>query len=266
MMPSAPHAALWRAKAAELAVAAYSVPAGPDVVHAGQRRPPGEPAAGLQRLRRRHRREPPADPPRLRRQRPAALALRGLRPAGAAAGAGGDVPRRRARLLRAQHPQLPGGRAQPGRPPARPSSPPAARATCPAPTPSTTRRATTGARSAEPTSSASTPTRWSTGSTSAPPAGRPPTPSPSTSAGQRALVASSGTDDGRTYSVDPAVAAKQDTYPGREEYAAQSLASAWLALYVRQIGVPLLDRGTLAVPGATAKAPRAPAAATTLAP
>ena len=84
--------------------------------------------------------------------------------------------------------------------------------------------------------------------------------------GQRALVASSGTDDGRTYSVDPAVAGKQDTYPGREEYAAQSLASAWLALYVRQIGLPLLDRGTLAVPGATAKAPRAPAAATTLAP
>ncbi len=84
--------------------------------------------------------------------------------------------------------------------------------------------------------------------------------------GQRALVASSGTDDGRTYSVDPVVAAKQDTYPGREEYAAQSLASAWLALYVRQIGVPLLDTSTLPVPGATAKAPRAPAAATTLAP
>jgi hypothetical protein len=84
--------------------------------------------------------------------------------------------------------------------------------------------------------------------------------------GQRALVASSGTDDGRTYSADPLVAHKQDTYPGREEYAAQSLASAWLALYVQQIGVPLLDRGPLAVPGATAKAPRAPAAATTLAP
>ena len=43
-------------------------------------------------------------------------------------------------------------------------------------------------------------------------------------------------------------------------------ASAWLALYVRQIGVPLLDTSTLPVPAATAKAPRAPAAATTLAP
>jgi hypothetical protein len=85
-------------------------------------------------------------------------------------------------------------------------------------------------------------------------------------AGQRALVASSGTDDGRTYAIDPVVAAQQDTYPGREEYAAQSLASAWLALYIRQIGVPGLDRGTLPVPVATANAPHAPAAATTLAP
>ncbi len=84
--------------------------------------------------------------------------------------------------------------------------------------------------------------------------------------GQRALVAASGANDGRTYSVDPAVAGVQDTYPGREEYAAQSLASAWLALYVRQIGVPHLDRGALPVPVATARAPRAPAAATTLAP
>jgi hypothetical protein len=85
-------------------------------------------------------------------------------------------------------------------------------------------------------------------------------------AGQRALVASSGATDGRTYSVDPAVAAQQDTYPGREEYAAQSLASAWLALYVRQIGVPRLDTGLLPVPVATAKAPRAPASAGSLAP
>ena len=84
--------------------------------------------------------------------------------------------------------------------------------------------------------------------------------------GQRALVASSGTEDGRTYSIDPSVAATQDTYPGREEYAAQSIASAWLALYVRQIGIPALDRGTLPVPIATQRAPRGPAAATTLAP
>ena len=84
--------------------------------------------------------------------------------------------------------------------------------------------------------------------------------------GQRALVAASGTDDGRTYSIHPAVAARQDTYPGREEYAAQSLASAWLALYIRQIGVPALDTGALPLPVSTRAAPPAPAAASTLAP
>jgi hypothetical protein len=77
--------------------------------------------------------------------------------------------------------------------------------------------------------------------------------------GQQNLVASSGTTDGRTYSVDPAVAAQQDTYPGREEYAAQNLATAWLALYIGRIGVPKLDRGTLPVPAVTSKAPKAPA-------
>jgi hypothetical protein len=75
--------------------------------------------------------------------------------------------------------------------------------------------------------------------------------------GQMALVASSGSSDGRTYSVDPVIAAQQDTYPGREEYAAQNLATAWLALYVGQIGVPRLFRGTLVVPAATARAPAA---------
>jgi hypothetical protein len=76
--------------------------------------------------------------------------------------------------------------------------------------------------------------------------------------GQQALVQSSGTNDGRTYSVDPVVAAQEDTYPGREEYAAQNLATAWLALYIGQIGVPRLDRGTLPVPVATKAAPKAP--------
>lgn len=79
--------------------------------------------------------------------------------------------------------------------------------------------------------------------------------------GQQALWSSSGATDGRTYSVDPAVAAKQDTYPGREEYAAQNLATAWLALYVGRLGVPALDTGALAVPGSTAPAVRAPASA-----
>lgn len=77
-------------------------------------------------------------------------------------------------------------------------------------------------------------------------------------AGQRDLVASSGADDGRTYSVDPAVADQQDTYPGREEYAAQNLATAWLALYVGEIGVPRLDRSALAVHATTRQATKAP--------
>ena len=65
----------------------------------------------------------------------------------------------------------------------------------------------------------------------------------------------------------PTVAATQDTYPGREEYAAQSLASAWLALYVRQIGVPGARQqhagGARSPPS---QAPHAPAAAAPLAP
>jgi hypothetical protein len=73
---------------------------------------------------------------------------------------------------------------------------------------------------------------------------------------QQALQATSGATDGRTYSIDPAVAAVQDTYPGREEYAAQNLATAWLALYIGRIGVPKLDRGTLRVPKATTRAPQ----------
>jgi hypothetical protein len=76
--------------------------------------------------------------------------------------------------------------------------------------------------------------------------------------GQQNLVKSSGTHDGRTYSVDPTIAAQQDTYPGREEYAAQNLATAWLALYVGQIGVPKLDRALLPVPSATKHATKAP--------
>jgi hypothetical protein len=75
---------------------------------------------------------------------------------------------------------------------------------------------------------------------------------------QQQLQAKSGATDGRTYSIDPAVAAVQDTYPGREEYAAQNLATAWLAIYIRQIGLPKLDRGGLGVPKATTRAPKAP--------
>ncbi len=82
---------------------------------------------------------------------------------------------------------------------------------------------------------------------------------------QRRLRLSSGTDDGRTYSVHPATAARQDTYPGREEYAAQNLATAWLALYVGRLGLPPLDRSALGVPVVSARALRAPSV-TTLAP
>jgi hypothetical protein len=77
-------------------------------------------------------------------------------------------------------------------------------------------------------------------------------------AGQRTLVAASGADDGRTYSTDAAVAGQQDTYPGREEYAAQNLATAWLALYVGEIGIPRIDDSTLAVPVTTSPAAKAP--------
>jgi hypothetical protein len=78
--------------------------------------------------------------------------------------------------------------------------------------------------------------------------------------GQEDLVADSGATDGRTYSVDPTLAAQEDTYPAREEYAAQNLATAWLALYIGQIGVPRLGRAALPVPRATAHVPAAPAA------
>jgi hypothetical protein len=51
-------------------------------------------------------------------------------------------------------------------------------------------------------------------------------------AGQHALVANNGTGDGRTYSYDQPTAHSQDSYNGREEYAASQLAAGWLALYV----------------------------------
>jgi hypothetical protein len=68
--------------------------------------------------------------------------------------------------------------------------------------------------------------------------------------GQLALVGSSGAGDGRTYSIDPNVAFTQDTYPGREEYAAQQVATAWLALYVGRNRGLKLDNGNYAGPQA----------------
>ncbi len=71
-------------------------------------------------------------------------------------------------------------------------------------------------------------------------------------AGQQALVAADGTGDGRTYNFDPPTANQQDSYNGREEYAASQLAAGWLALYVSRnawdqaFGQPGLDGATYA--------------------
>jgi hypothetical protein len=66
--------------------------------------------------------------------------------------------------------------------------------------------------------------------------------------GQLGLVAASGSTDGRTYSINPTNAFNQDTYPGREEYAAQQVATAWLALYVGRNAKPAIDRATYPLP------------------
>ena len=188
---------------------------------------------------------------------PAAVDRRRLRPAGAPAGAGGDVPQRRrwctrrsARCTTRPGPPSPAGGTfkRTGRHRLR------TRATAG----STTPRVTTGAPPAARTSSASTPTPWSTRRYLRNRGWAAERALAWHETGQADLVASSGATDGRTYSVDPAVAAQQDTYPGREEYAAQNLATAWLALYIGQIGVPRLDRGTLPVPASTTKAATAP--------
>lgn len=66
-------------------------------------------------------------------------------------------------------------------------------------------------------------------------------------AGQRALQTAQ--TDGRTYSADPTAAAAQDRYAGREEYAAQQLATAWLARYVGKNASPVvLDTTTYGTP------------------
>jgi hypothetical protein len=73
-------------------------------------------------------------------------------------------------------------------------------------------------------------------------------------AGQQALWSSSGATDGRTYSIDPDVAATEDTYPGREEYAANNLATAWLAIYVAQTGkTPAMGYASSALPPSKAR-------------
>jgi hypothetical protein len=70
--------------------------------------------------------------------------------------------------------------------------------------------------------------------------------------GQQILVANNGTGDGRTYSYDPPTANSEDTYNGREEYAASQLAAAWLALYVSHnawdkiFNLPAVDGATYA--------------------
>jgi hypothetical protein len=66
------------------------------------------------------------------------------------------------------------------------------------------------------------------------------------------LVANNGTGDGRTYSYDLPTANSEDTYNGREEYAASQLAAGWLALYVshnawdKAFNLPAVDGATYA--------------------
>jgi hypothetical protein len=77
-------------------------------------------------------------------------------------------------------------------------------------------------------------------------------------AGQRTLAAVSGTTDGRTYNRSETVAVTEDSYPGREEYAAQQLATAWLALYVGRVGQLRVDVSAIGLPPvAFARGPRA---------
>ncbi len=70
--------------------------------------------------------------------------------------------------------------------------------------------------------------------------------------GQQTLVSNNGTGDGRTYSYDLPTANSEDTYNGREEYAASQLAAAWLALYVshnawdKAFNLPAVDGATYA--------------------
>jgi hypothetical protein len=67
-------------------------------------------------------------------------------------------------------------------------------------------------------------------------------------AGQLTLVSQSNAGDGRTYNRNPAVAITEDTYDGREEYAAQQVATAWLALYVKHNAGLHIDSGFYPLP------------------
>ena len=236
MMPVGAARRAWRAKSAELAVAAYRHRVRRHLGHAGQRRPLATRLQGFNAYAdgtvENHQRIHPdyasnvqllwtaADFDRLARQRvPEAMFHNG-----------------RSRLLRLQH-GLATRRAPPARP-AGPSRPPAAPSTSRVTAGSTTPRATTGAPPGGPTSSASTRTRRCTRTTSAPPAGPPPGPG-------QARERRSGAGGEQRRRRRPHLLGRpgpsprqQDTYPGREEYAAQNLATAWLALYVGQIGVP----------------------------
>jgi hypothetical protein len=67
-------------------------------------------------------------------------------------------------------------------------------------------------------------------------------------AGQLTLESQSSAGDGRTYSSNPNIAITQDTYPGREEYAAQQVATAWLALYVKRNAGLQIDSAAYPLP------------------
>lgn len=74
-------------------------------------------------------------------------------------------------------------------------------------------------------------------------------------ASQVALQTATG-PEGRTYTADPVIAKSLDSYYGREEYAAQQLATGWLARYLSKVAPPLaIDRGLVPLPVAPTAPP-----------
>ena len=216
----APAGPNWRRRAVDLEVAAYAR-SRPSVVGAGRQRGHRRgPDRRRQRLRRRHGREPPVDPPRLhdqhadvvggrrrrarRRSVPEAVFHngRGLRrlldlpftagPPSPTNGAPFDAAGRHHVPARLQHHLLPAG-LHLGHGPARPLH--QLRRPCP------------GLRAGH---EAAWPARDALAAHLT---------------GQQALVAGNGTGDGRTYNFELPVANAQESYPGREEYAASQLAA-----------------------------------------
>ena len=231
MMPTHPHAANWRRKAVDLEVAAYSRLVGHQRADHGQRRQPRRPPRRGQHLRRRHGREPPHPAPRLHDQHPAQLVGHRLRRAGRphgrrrppcrtaplVYGAFSTAVVHRRRTVAGRRSALRRARA--------------ARCTSRGATTSTSRRARPGAWCAGRRFISFDAHAYAYGLDSMAAWSARDALSQHL-VGQQTLVANNGTGDGRTYSYDPPTANSEDTYNGREEYAASQLAAGWLALYV----------------------------------